>query len=138
MPCVRFYVALVVGAGVTYPPARAFEMSLALPPTLKLRGGRLKALLKGAFADVLPPAVLAQPKRGFMIPLARWLRRDLRDMLQDLLAPAHVRARGLFEPAAVARLMAEHLDGTRAHGDRLWTLIMTELWMRRYCDRHRP
>ena len=114
------------------------EMSLALPPTLKLRGGRLKALLKGAFADVLPPAVLAQPKRGFMIPLARWLRRDLRDMLEDLLAPAHVRARGLFEPAAVARLMAEHLDGTRAHGDRLWTLMMTELWMRRYCDRHRP
>jgi len=112
------------------------ETSLALPPALKLRGGRLKALLKGAFADVLPPAVLAQPKRGFMIPLARWLRRDLRDMLDDLLAPAQVRARGLFEPAAVARLMTEHLDGTRAHSDRLWTLMMTELWMRRYCDRH--
>jgi asparagine synthase (glutamine-hydrolysing) len=111
------------------------ETSLALPPALKLRGGRLKALLKAAFADVLPPAVLAQPKRGFMIPLARWLRHDLRDMLRDLLAPEHVRARGLFEPAAVARLVAEHLDGTRGHGDRLWTLMMTELWMRRYCDR---
>ena len=110
--------------------------SLALPPALKLRGGRLKALLKAAFADVLPPAVLAQPKRGFMIPLARWLRRDLRDLLEELLAPAHVRARGLFEPAAVARLKAEHLEGRRTHSDRLWTLMMTELWMRRYCDRH--
>ena len=113
------------------------ETSLAIPPALKLRGGRLKALLKAAFADVLPPAVLAQPKRGFMIPLARWLRRDLRDVMHDLLAPAQVRARGLFEPAVVARLMAEHLGGTRAHSDRLWTLMMTELWMRRYCDRHR-
>jgi asparagine synthase (glutamine-hydrolysing) len=109
--------------------------ALALPPALKLRHGRLKALLKAAFADVLPPAVLAHPKRGFMIPLARWLRGDLRDMLDDLVAPAQVRARGLFEPATVARLVAEHLAGTRSHGDRLWALMMTELWMRRYCDR---
>jgi asparagine synthase (glutamine-hydrolysing) len=109
--------------------------SLSLSPALKLRRGRLKALLKAAFADVLPPAVLAQPKRGFMVPLARWLRRDLREMMDDLLAPARVRARGLFDPAAVARLQAEHLAGTRTHSDRLWTLMMTELWMRRYCDR---
>jgi asparagine synthase (glutamine-hydrolysing) len=113
------------------------ETSLALPPALKLRGGRPKALLKAAFADVLPRALLAQPKRGFMIPLARWLRRDLRQLMEDLLAPAQVRARGLFEPAAVARLIAEHLGGTRSHSDRLWTLMMTELWLRRYCDRHR-
>jgi asparagine synthase (glutamine-hydrolysing) len=70
-----------------------------------------------------------------MVPLARWLRRDLRDLLEELLAPAHVRDRGLFEPAAVARLKAEHLEGRRTHSDRLWTLMMTELWMRRYCDR---
>jgi asparagine synthase (glutamine-hydrolysing) len=113
------------------------EASLALPPAVKLRGGRLKAVLKAAFADVLPPAVLAQPKRGFMIPLARWLRHDLRELMEDLLAPAQVRARGLFEPAMVTRLVAEHLGGQGAHSDRLWTLMMTELWLRRYCDRHR-
>jgi asparagine synthase (glutamine-hydrolysing) len=113
------------------------ETSLALPPAVKLRGGRLKAVLKAAFADVLPPAVLAQPKRGFMIPLARWLRHDLRDRMEDLLAPAQVRARGLFEPAMVNRLVAEHLGGRAAHSDRLWTLMMTELWLRRYCDGHR-
>jgi asparagine synthase (glutamine-hydrolysing) len=111
------------------------EAALALPPSLKLRHGRLKALLKAAFADVLPPAVLAAPKRGFMIPLARWLRHDLRDMVDDVLAPAQLRARGLFEPAAVARLVAEHRDGRRSHSDRLWALMMTELWLRRYCDR---
>jgi asparagine synthase (glutamine-hydrolysing) len=111
------------------------ETSLALPPALKLRRGRLKALLKAAFADVLPPALLTQPKRGFMIPLARWLRRDLRALLEDLLAPSRVRARGLFDPAAVARVKTEHVDGVRSHSDRLWTLMMLELWMRRYCDR---
>ena len=70
-----------------------------------------------------------------MIPLARWLRRDLRDMMEDLLAPAQLRARGLFDATGVARLKAEHLQGIRSHSDRLWALMMTELWMRRYCDR---
>ena len=85
----------------------------------------------------IPSWVAVQPKRGFMIPLARWLRRDLRDMLEDLLAPSQVKARGLFEPGAVARLTTEHLAGRRTHSDRLWTLMITELWMRRYVDRHR-
>jgi asparagine synthase (glutamine-hydrolysing) len=110
------------------------ERSLALAPALKLRGWSLKALLKSAFADVLPPPVLAHRKQGFMIPLARWLRTDLRASLEDLLAPERVRERGVFEPAAVAALVREHLEGRRSHADRLWTLMMTELWMRLYLD----
>src|SRR3970282_1747023 len=50
---------------------RLVEWSLALPPALKMRGFRTKALLKAAFADVLPPAVLGHAKQGFMIALRR-------------------------------------------------------------------
>ena len=71
-----------------------------------------------------------------MIPLGHWLRRDLRAMLEDLLGPHQVRARGLFDVAAVERLKREHLSGARTHADRLWTLMMAELWMREYLDQH--
>jgi asparagine synthase (glutamine-hydrolysing) len=101
---------------------------------MKLRGGRLKGLLKAAFADVLPPALLRRPKQGFRIPLARWLRTDLREAMEDLLSADRVRARGLFVPAAVDALKREHLDGRASHGDRLWTLMVLELWMRQYLD----
>ena len=113
---------------------RLLELSLRIPAGVKLRGGRLKALLKTAFADVLPRELLRRPKQGFMIPLARWLRTELREPMEDLLASDRVRARGLLVPTVVEALKREHLDGRRSHADRLWSLMILELWMRQYLD----
>jgi len=113
---------------------RVIEESLRIPSSMKIPGFRLKGLLKAAFADVLPHQVLSHRKQGFMIPLARWLRTDLRDMMEDLLAPERVRNRGLFVPEAVETLKQEHQRGIRTHSDRLWTLMIAELWMRQYLD----
>src|SRR5881296_2639476 len=90
---------------------RIIEESLRLSSSAKMPGGRLKGLLKAAFAGVLPREVLAHRKHGFMIPLGDWLRRDLRPTLDDLLAPDCVRARGLFDADAVEALKQEHLSG---------------------------
>jgi asparagine synthase (glutamine-hydrolysing) len=114
---------------------RLIEASLSIAPSVKTRGFRLKSLLKTIYADVLPRGVLEHRKQGFMIPLAHWLRTDLRPLMDDLLSPEQVRVRGLFQPAAVEALKAEHVTGRRAHGDRLWTLMMAELWLREYLDR---
>jgi asparagine synthase (glutamine-hydrolysing) len=110
------------------------EESLRLSPQLKLPGLHLKGLLKAAFADVLPPQVLSHRKQGFMIPLGRWLRTDLRDLAEDLLSRDCIQGRGLFLPDAVEALKQEHLRRVRNHADRLWTMMMAELWMRHYLD----
>jgi asparagine synthase (glutamine-hydrolysing) len=117
---------------------RVVEESLRIPPSTKIPGFRLKGLLKAAFADVLPPQVLSHRKQGFMIPLGRWLRTELRDTMEELLATDRVRARGLFMPDAVEALKQEHLAGTRSHGDRLWTLMMLELWIQTSLDASGP
>jgi asparagine synthase (glutamine-hydrolysing) len=113
---------------------RVIEESLRIPPPVKMPGLRLKGLLKAAFADVLPPPVLSHRKQGFMVPLGLWLRTDLRDLMEDLLHPDRLRARGLFVPEAVQAMKQEHLHATRSHSDRLWTLMMVELWLRQYLD----
>ena len=113
---------------------RLIEESLAIPPAVKLPSFRLKGLLKAAFRGVLPPQVLSHRKQGFMVPLGRWLRTDLRDLMEELLAPERVRARGLFVPEVVEALKQEHLSRTRTHSDRLWTLMIAELWMRQHLD----
>ena len=113
---------------------RLVELSLGIAPRLKLARGRLKALLKSAFADVLPREILTRRKQGFMIPLGRWLRGELREAMEDLLAPARVAARGFFVPAAVEALKREHLERRRSHADRLYALMMLELWMRGRVD----
>jgi len=117
---------------------RVVEESLRIPPSIKIPGFRLKGLLKAAFADVLPPQVLSHRKQGFMIPLGRWLRTDLHDAMEELLATDRVRARGLFMPDAVEALKREHLSQTRSHGDRLWTLMMLELWIQASLDASGP
>jgi asparagine synthase (glutamine-hydrolysing) len=113
---------------------RLIEESLRIPSRTKIPGARLKGLLKAAFADVLPPEVLSHRKQGFMVPLGRWLRTDLRGLLEDLLSEERVRRRGLFVPETVERLTQEHLSGARTHSDRLWTLMMAEMWMRQRLD----
>jgi asparagine synthase (glutamine-hydrolysing) len=117
---------------------RLVEQSLRIAPSVKLSRYRLKGVLKTAFADVLPPEILSRRKQGFMIPLARWLRTDLRPLMEDLLSPERVRARRLFVPEAVQTLKREHLAGRRGHADRLWALMMAELWMRHYLDARGP
>jgi asparagine synthase (glutamine-hydrolysing) len=117
---------------------RVLEESLHIPPAIKMPGLRLKGLLKTAFADVLPPPVLSHRKQGFMVPLGRWLRTDLCDLMNDLLSPERLRARGLFVPEMVHAVRREHALGRRTHSDRLWTLMITELWMREYLDAHGP
>jgi asparagine synthase (glutamine-hydrolysing) len=117
---------------------RLVEASLAIPPGRRMAGLRLKALLKRAFADVLPREVLTHPKQGFMIPLGQWLRADLRPSLDDLLAPERVAARRLFVPAEVERLKREHLTGARGHADRLWALMILEQWIRQHLDAGGP
>jgi asparagine synthase (glutamine-hydrolysing) len=113
---------------------RLVALALSLPSRVKLPGRSLKGLLKAAFADVLPPAVLSHPKQGFAIPLGGWLRGELSGLVHELLAPECVRARGLFRAEAVSALVDEHFAGRRSHADRLWNLMMLELWARAFLD----
>ena len=111
------------------------ELAASIPAELKIKNGRLKHLMKEALSDTLPADILDRKKRGFGTPMGAWLKRDLAPVLQRLLAPAAVQARGLFDPAVVSRLIADHeaarIDGT----DALLSLMNLEIWSRLYLDR---
>jgi asparagine synthase (glutamine-hydrolysing) len=105
------------------------ERMAELPGALKMRGFRGKQLLRRAVADLVPREVLTRRKRGFNLPLGRWLREELRDLSYDLLTDETARTRGLLDPVEVRRLIAEHRAGID-HGERLWNLTVLELWLR--------
>jgi asparagine synthase (glutamine-hydrolysing) len=109
------------------------EHMAQLSGALKLRGFRGKQLLRRAVRDLLPASILARRKKGFDLPVDRWLREDLFDLSHDLLTDATARVRGLFDPTQVRRLLDEHAAGV-AHGRRLWNLVVLELWFRRCVD----
>ena len=106
------------------------EYVAGLPDRFKLRGTTTKWIFKRAFADMLPPAILARPKRGFGVPLGAWFRADLRDYLRDALTTPGARAGAYVDPAYVRTLVDEHLQARHDHGHRLWALLTFELWLR--------
>ncbi len=116
---------------------RLMEWAAGLPAGLRIRRGRQKFLLKAAVADWLPAELIHRPKMGFGVPLAEWLRTDLRELSWDVLTDRTARSRGFFDPAAVTRLLREHAAG-QDHGCRIWALVQFELWHRMFVDAHRP
>ena len=110
------------------------EWAAGLPSRLKTRGGTTKYLLKKAIADWLPADLIERPKMGFGVPMAQWLRAELRDLSRDVLTDRTARSRGYFRPEAVALLLDEH-DTGRNHAGRIWALIQFELWHRAFLDR---
>lgn len=115
---------------------RVVELAVSLPlrRKLRLRGGRSKVVLKEAFADLLPKEIRHRPKMGFGVPLDRWFRGPLKDELRAVLLDPVARARGLFRPEAVARLVDEHIERQADHAYKLWGLLMLELWFRHHVD----
>jgi asparagine synthase (glutamine-hydrolysing) len=100
----------------------------AMPASFKYGRRQTKRLLKRAAAGRLPAAVLDRPKKGFGIPVARWLRGPLAPLLESLLGRERLERQGLFRPEAVAERIAEHRHGVRDHRKPLWTLLMFQLW----------
>jgi asparagine synthase (glutamine-hydrolysing) len=93
------------------------------------RGGP-KRMLRKAFARDLPPSVFKRPKMGFAVPLGQWLRTSLRPMMNDLLTSSDSFVANNFDVASVARLMEEHQLGGIDHSQKLYGLVMLEVWWR--------
>lgn len=107
---------------------RLVEFSAGLPEEMKYRDGTGKYLLKKLLARYLPPRLFERPKTGFGIPLAGWLRCELKELLCDYLSPERLKAEGRFDAAYVQQKIREHLSGRASHHYRLWSLLMWQMW----------
>jgi len=100
----------------------------SLPPSYKYGKGQTKRLLKRAASGRLPASIPGRAKKGFGIPVARWLRGPLSPLIDRLLSPERLARQGIFRPDEVARRVGEHRAGVRDHRKPLWTLLMFQLW----------
>jgi asparagine synthase (glutamine-hydrolysing) len=101
--------------------ARAFMQSPMTVPA--------KTLLRDAFAADLPAFVFKRPKMGFAVPIGEWFRAgDLRPMLHDHLTSRDSFAAAHFDTPTIQRLLREHESSQADHSQRLYALLMLELW----------
>jgi asparagine synthase (glutamine-hydrolysing) len=109
------------------------EFAARLPRRMLMRLSG-KRLLRRAFRDLLPRSVLTRKKRGFGLPLRRWMKGPMAPLVKDALLDRTARERGLFQPREVERLVAR-MGYDRNATDRVWTLFILELWFRQFIDR---
>ncbi len=110
------------------------EFAAALPNELRLNGWTTKRILREAARGLLPPSILTRPKMGFPVPFAGWMRGPWASVAREVLLDRRSRERGIVNPRAVERLLADHQAGTCNGGDALWALVNLELWHRTFID----
>lgn len=111
---------------------RIVEFAASLPQDFKVRGFRLKFVLRRLMKDKLPASILRRAKTGFDIPAHHWFRGVLKPLLLDQVSPAAVRATGLFDADAVGRLIRDHMERRINAGYQLWGLLTLFVWMKRW------
>lgn len=109
------------------------DFAARLPAHMMMRA-RGKWILRRATKTLLPRRTRHRIKRGFALPLERWMRRDLRETSRDVLTSKRATERGLFDPRRV-RALLDGLDDDTTSADHVWTLLVLELWFRALVDR---
>jgi asparagine synthase (glutamine-hydrolysing) len=131
----RMTMAHSIEARVPFTDPDLAEFMSTVPASLKLPGLTKKHVMKRALAGVLPREILAKKKVGLEMPYSRWLRAELRDLVDDYLGPERVGATGVFDPAAIQRLVGEHQTAQADHGRALWGLLNYMMWLELYAPR---
>jgi asparagine synthase (glutamine-hydrolysing) len=111
---------------------RLVDFVCGLPAHYRMRGFNLKRLLKASLKGVVPDVVLTRSKRGFGTPMGTWLRTDLRQLVEDLLAEERLARDGLFNVDFVKRLLATHHAGIEDYTEAIFALLTFEVWRERF------
>ena len=105
-----------------------------IPIEWKLHGLTRKYLLRKAMDGRLPKAIVGRRKRGFNIPIAAWLNRELQPLVREYLDAERLDREGLFCGSEVSYLLDEHSRYVRNHAKRIWTILMFQLWRERWLE----
>jgi asparagine synthase (glutamine-hydrolysing) len=108
------------------------EFSDRIPWQYKIRRGITKYILRKSFKGYLPDSILKRGKKGFNMPVAKWLLGPLKPLAQDMLSEKRLNRHGYFDGHYVGHLLKEHLSGKRDNRKLLWTLIVFEMWRDRW------
>lgn len=111
------------------------EFAASLPDAYKLNKTTGKVILRRAMDSRLPQAVLSGPKKGFPLPLKQWFRGTLAQPVRDLLLSDRSLARGYVRPEYVRNMLSAHKSGWEDYSRRIFSLLILELWHRKYIDR---
>jgi asparagine synthase (glutamine-hydrolysing) len=100
-----------------------------VPSSVHMRDGQGKWVLRELLHRHVPRELFVRPKKGFSVPVGRWMRKELKDWAAGLLDPARMRREGYFEVPLIERRWQQHLRGEMNWQPHLWGVLMFEAWL---------
>ncbi len=113
---------------------RIAEFMAQVPFSLKYKDGTSKYLLKQVLYRYVPRELIDRPKMGFGIPMFEWFSEDLKVLLEKHLNKKSIEAQGFFNYKEVAREMGEFENGKYVNIDKLWFILVFQMWHARYMN----
>ena len=114
------------------------EFAFRLPDRLKMPGMKLKHFLKESTKDMLPQEILNRPKKGFNVPMPRWLKEGLKPLVEHYLSAEVVLKQGYFHPHTIHHLVKSHLSGKADYSRNIWALLMFNVWVEKAAFEREP
>jgi asparagine synthase (glutamine-hydrolysing) len=108
------------------------EFMARVPAKLKYKGLTSKYLLKKLAEKYLPDLIIKRPKKGFGIPVAKWIKKELRQEICYTLSQKNIVYYNIFNYDYIARLLQEHFKGKRDNRKLIWTLYIFQKWLEEY------
>ena len=111
------------------------EYLYQMPQKFKYHYGTKKYILKQLVYEKIPKELLDMPKKGFSVPLAKWLREPLNSRLHRYADPIILKKQGLFVPVEIEKLVAlvESCDDI-IYPTILWNFYVFQMWYQMYIE----
>lgn len=103
---------------------------VSIPAWERVGVRRVKPVLRQAFRELLPDAIWNRRKHGFGVPMGKWFRGPLGEVFGDEVLASDARVREIIDMDVLRTMWGEHLDSHRDHGQRFWTILTLERWLR--------
>jgi asparagine synthase (glutamine-hydrolysing) len=111
------------------------EWAASLPSEFKITGNERKRLLRASLQGRVPQSLLERGKKGFGSPMGRWLRQELRPMLESRLGHSQLARDGWLDQDGLDALLRTHLSRGHKMNDLVWSLLSAESWYRTWVTR---
>jgi asparagine synthase (glutamine-hydrolysing) len=108
---------------------RIVEWAWSLPQHFKINETKGKKILHNLLYRYVPKALLERQKQGFDIPVGQWVKDELRDWAEHLMAEDSIKYTGVFHPNKIRRFWESHRNGIFDESFTIWTVLMLQAWM---------
>lgn len=108
------------------------DFANSLPITLKCKGLQRKYILKKLLEGKLPKEIIYRKKKGFGMPIAKWLRTDLKPLINELLNKDFINEQNIFNYDYIKVLVDDHMNKVRDNRKYIWTLLVFQMWYKRF------